>query len=104
MQCSCKLRERVNSKQDECPCAMQSLEGKAEARTWLLPLLRAHVRQAHLAFWGSYFLPMARAFGNMVPKQSNGLAKLQCSALEAQLWACLPGFATYPLDCADAFR
>ena len=80
------------------------MEGKADARTWLLPMLRAHVRQAHLGFWGSHLLPLARSFGHQAATQSNGLAKLQCSAVEGQLWACLPAYVTYPHDGADAFR
>ena len=82
----------------------QGLEGKGEARTWLLPMLRAHVRQSHLGYWGSHLLPLARTLGHRAATQATGLAKLQCAALEGQLWACLPSFATYPRDGADAFR
>ena len=81
----------------------QGLEGKAEARTWLLPMLRSSGRQARLSFWFSHLLPLARSLGSRAAAAS-GMQKLQCSALEAQLWACLPSFATWPHDGADAFR
>ena len=44
--------------------ATQALEGSGEARTWLLPILRAHVRSARLALWGAELLPVARAMGS----------------------------------------
>lgn len=47
-----------------CPPQMQGLEGKAEGHTWLLPLMRLHVRGARLAFWGKELLPIARALAN----------------------------------------
>lgn len=43
---------------------LQGLEGKGEARTWLLPLLRLHVRGARLAYWGSQLMPLARVLAN----------------------------------------
>jgi ribosomal RNA-processing protein 12 len=39
------------------------LAGAGEARTWLLPLLRLHVRGARLAYWGKVLLPQARELG-----------------------------------------
>jgi ribosomal RNA-processing protein 12 len=41
----------------------QGLAGTGEARTWLLPLLRMHVRGAHLGYWGRVLLPQARELG-----------------------------------------
>ena len=67
-------------------------------------MLRSSVRQARLGFWFTHLLPLARALGTRAVTASSGMQKLQCAALEAQLWACLPAFATWPRDGADAFR
>lgn len=83
---------------------MQGLAGTAEPRTWLIPLLKSHVQQAHLQFWFQAILPLARALGEASAKAKAGMVKLQTAALEAQLWGCLPSFAIYPRDQADAFR
>lgn len=41
----------------------EGLAGTGEARTWLLPLLRMHVRGARLGYWGKVLLPLARELG-----------------------------------------
>jgi ribosomal RNA-processing protein 12 len=41
----------------------EGLAGTVEARTWLLPLLRIHVRGARLGYWGKVLLPLARDLG-----------------------------------------
>lgn len=43
---------------------LQGLEGRGEARTWLLPLMRLHVRGARLAVWGQQLMPLARTLAN----------------------------------------
>lgn len=87
---------------------MQALEGKGEARTWLIPLLRQHVQQAHLAYWGSELLPLARALGSRaaLAQQSPGrqVEAQQCRALELQLWNTLQSFCSWALDTSTAFR
>ena len=90
-----------------CVC-MQALEGKGEARTWLIPLLRQHVQGAHLAYWGSELLPLARALGSRaaLAHQSPGrqVEAQQCRALELQLWNTLQSFCSWALDTSTAFR
>ena len=79
----------------------------AEARPWLLPLLRQHVRGASLGFWAAQLLPLARALGKRAAAAgaaSDQLLALQCQSLEGQLWDALPAFADGALDLADAFR
>ena len=44
--------------------SMQALEGRGEARTWLIPLLRQHVSGAHLNFWSQTLLPLASSMGS----------------------------------------
>lgn len=41
----------------------EGLAGTGEARTWLLLLLRMHVRGARLGYWGKVLLPLARELG-----------------------------------------
>ena len=85
----------------------QGLEGRAEARTWLLPMLRQHVSGAELGFWGRTLLPLARRMGGRAAQAraaGRQLEGLQCAALEAQLWASLPAFARWPCDAPQAFR
>lgn len=36
------------------------LEQQTELRLWLLPLLKAHIRNTELGFFTAYFLPLAR--------------------------------------------
>lgn len=81
----------------------QGLEGRGEARTWLLPMLRQHVSNARLGFWGSVLLPLARRMGSVAANPAHPHA-LACRALEAQLWNCLPSFASWPEDTATAFQ
>ncbi len=81
----------------------QGLEGKGEARTWLLPMLRQHVSNTRLGFWGSVLLPLARRMGSTAANPAHPHA-LACRALEAQLWNCLPSFASWPEDTATAFQ
>lgn len=38
----------------------KGLDGTGEARTWMLPLLKEHVREASLEYWGRSMLPLAR--------------------------------------------
>ncbi|KAL3148459.1 hypothetical protein ABBQ38_013906 [Trebouxia sp. C0009 RCD-2024] len=87
---------------------VEALEGKGEARTWLIPLLRQHVQQAHLAYWGSELLPLARALGSRAALAQQSPARQleaqQCRALELQLWNTLQSFCSWALDTSTAFR
>lgn len=93
------------------PLAIQEgLDSGAEARTWLLPLLRTHVRNARLAYWGEAMLPLARDMASRAAKASTRTddrsrreARI-CASLEAQIWATLPSFCNWALDVDTAFR
>jgi len=77
-----------------------------EARTWMLPLLRRHVRGARLAFWASELLPLARFLGARAAAASAAgqrLHALNCHTLERQAWAALPAFCAWPRDAAAAY-
>ena len=44
-----------------------------EARTWMLPLLRRHVRGSEIGFWGRSLLPLARTLAARRYKQKSTL-------------------------------
>ncbi|PRW60392.1 ARM repeat superfamily [Chlorella sorokiniana] len=86
----------------------EGLAGTGEARTWLLPLLRMHVRGARLGYWGKVLLPLARELGARAAAAASNPARAReaqvCGALEAQLWATLPSFCSWAQDTAEAFK
>jgi ribosomal RNA-processing protein 12 len=84
----------------------EGVEGAAEPRTWLLPMLRRHVRGARLSYWGAALLPLARALGTRAAGATaagDKLLALHCHTLEAQIWAALPAFCSWPADGAEAY-
>jgi ribosomal RNA-processing protein 12 len=91
------------------PLALEEgLAGSDEARTWLLPLLRMHVRGARLEYWAAYMLPLAQRMGARAAHASRDAARNReaqiCGALEAQIWATLPSFCSWAEDVAECFR
>lgn len=86
----------------------EGLAGREEGRTWLIPLLRMHVRGAHLGYWLEHLLPLARRMGSRAAAAKQHPAGAReakvCSALEAQLWGALPSFCSWAVDIAEAFQ
>eukprot|EP00951_Prasinocladus_malaysianus_P038214 scaffold417792_cov48-Prasinocladus_malaysianus.AAC.1 len=86
----------------------EGLDGRGEARTWMLPLMRRHVKGARLSFWARELLPLARAMGSQAAAYLKSEAKgsaaraAVCRTLEMQIWHTLPAFANGPLDIAEA--
>lgn len=74
------------------------------SRSWMLLVLKDHLRYANLAFFSSYFLPLATSVrGRMTEAQVS--APIHAKKYENMLdhiWAVLPGFCTEPLDLASA--
>jgi hypothetical protein len=60
----------------------QGLAGSGEARTWLLPLLRLHVRGTRLGYWGKVLLPQARELG------ARAAAAARCVSWLLDGWHC----------------
>lgn len=84
----------------------EGIEGTAEPRTWLLPMLRRHVRGARLGYWTAVLLPLARALGGRsaaAAAAGDKLLALHTHTLEAQVWAALPAFCSWPADAAAAY-
>ena len=67
-------------------------------------MLRQHARGTQLLFWCRALLPLARSMGALAAAGGTSMRAMQCRALEGQLWACLPAFASYPTDMPEAFR
>ncbi|KIZ06209.1 Ribosomal RNA-processing protein 12 [Monoraphidium neglectum] len=69
-------------------------------------MMRRHVRGARLAYWTGALLPLARALGGRsaaAAAAGDKLVALHCHTLEAQLWAALPAFCSWPADAAAAY-
>ncbi|GIL82209.1 hypothetical protein Vretifemale_11129 [Volvox reticuliferus] len=87
----------------------EGLAGTAEPRTWLLPLLRRHVRHAPLGFWFKELLPLAQDLGARAAAFSaaGGTAAatmaLKCRTLELQIWHCLPAFISWATDLPNVY-
>jgi ribosomal RNA-processing protein 12 len=85
----------------------EGLEGTEEARTWLLPLLRTHIRNTHVEYWHKSLLPLARVMASRAAAAGKNPSRQQeahvCSTLESQIWATLPSFCSWAEDIGDAF-
>eukprot|EP00798_Chlamydomonas_sp_ICE-L_P031076 gene31076-6203_t len=86
----------------------ETVEGvpDAEARTWMLPLLRRHIRGAPLAYWSNELQPMARVLAAKAEQASRAhqtqMAQ-NCHMLELQIWHCLPAFVSWSPDLGSAY-
>lgn len=73
-------------------------------RSWLLPILRDNIRNTDLAFFTSYFLPLAEVLHGRAQKQDQGLAIVKTyELLEKQVWSLLPGFCLGATDVQQSF-
>ncbi|XP_058910671.1 RRP12-like protein [Kogia breviceps] len=76
-------------------------------RSWLLPVIRDHVRETRLGFFTAYFLPLATTLKRkaMDLAQAGGTVESKIyDTLQWQIWTLLPGFCTRPTDVATAFK
>ena len=74
------------------------ITGKEESyefpRSWLLPVLRENIQNANLAFFKTYFLPVAMACQARAAKAENENDKIGQKSYEmlvSQIWSLLPG-------------
>ncbi len=84
----------------------EGIDGTAEPRTWLLPMMRRYVRGARLGYWSAALLPLAKALGGRSAAAATAgdkLVALHCHTLEAQIWAALPSFCSWPADAPVAY-
>ncbi|XP_076830227.1 RRP12-like protein [Brachyhypopomus gauderio] len=76
-------------------------------RSWLIPVIRDHVKNTQLAFFSSYFLPLASTLKQKASEFEQSGQKLVTKVyqtLELQIWTLLPGFCTKPTDLSSSFK
>lgn len=85
----------------------EGFAGDDESRTWMIPLLKLHVRGARVEYWLDELLPLAKDLGLRGASarcDANRHREAQiCSALEAQIWATLPAFCSWSEDVGATF-
>uniref|UniRef100_A0A3Q3MIK7 Ribosomal RNA processing 12 homolog n=1 Tax=Labrus bergylta TaxID=56723 RepID=A0A3Q3MIK7_9LABR len=76
-------------------------------RSWLIPVIRDHVKKTHLGFFSSYFLPLASTLKQRAEELEQAGQKLEAKVyqtLQLQIWTMLPGFCTSPVDLLTSFK
>ncbi|XP_059755485.1 RRP12-like protein [Balaenoptera ricei] len=76
-------------------------------RSWLLPVVRDHVRETRLGFFTAYFLPLATTLKRKAMDLAQAGSTVESKiydTLQWQIWTLLPGFCTRPTDVATAFK
>ncbi|XP_018428299.1 PREDICTED: RRP12-like protein isoform X1 [Nanorana parkeri] len=76
-------------------------------RSWLVPVIRDHVKNTELAFFTRYFLPLAAKLKNQAGELAKAGRNLEAKIYETlqwQIWTMLPGFCTKPTDVAVSFK
>ncbi|XP_077437828.1 RRP12-like protein [Vanacampus margaritifer] len=76
-------------------------------RSWLVPVIRDHVKNSHLGFFTSYFLPLASTLKQRSEELEEAGQKLVAKVyqiLQLQIWTMLPGFCTCPVDLVASFK
>uniref|UniRef100_A0A8C9TWU4 Ribosomal RNA processing 12 homolog n=1 Tax=Scleropages formosus TaxID=113540 RepID=A0A8C9TWU4_SCLFO len=76
-------------------------------RSWLIPVIRDNAKHTELAFFTSYFLPLATTLKQRAEELEAAGQKLEAKVyqtLQLQIWTMLPGFCTKPSDLTSSFR
>ncbi|XP_029031381.1 RRP12-like protein [Betta splendens] len=76
-------------------------------RSWLIPVIRDHVKNTSLSFFMSYFLPLASTLRQRAEEFEQAGQKLEAKVyqtLQLQIWTMLPGFCTSPVDLLTSFK
>lgn len=86
----------------------EGLAGSDESRTWMIPLLKIHVRESHIEYWLDELMPLAKKMGlraaGALPDPSRQREAQTCTALESQIWSTLPSFCSWATDVGDNWR
>ncbi|KPP75792.1 hypothetical protein Z043_104935 [Scleropages formosus] len=90
------------------PLQITGIEDDMEfPRSWLIPVIRDNVKHTELAFFTSYFLPLATTLKQRAEELEAAGQKLEAKVyqtLQLQIWTMLPGFCTKPSDLTSSFR
>lgn len=76
-------------------------------RSWLIPVIRDHVKNTQLTYFTSYFLPLALTLkqkAEELEKSGQKLCAKVYQTLQLQIWTMLPGFCTKPTDLISSFK
>lgn len=76
-------------------------------RSWLIPVIRDHVKNTQLGFFTSYFLPLASTLKQRAEELDQAGQKLEAKVyqtLQLQIWTMLPGFCTGCVDIVASFK
>ncbi|KAM7408776.1 hypothetical protein PAMA_002481 [Pampus argenteus] len=76
-------------------------------RSWLVPVIRDHVKNTNLGFFNSYFQPLASTLKQRAEELEESGQKLEAKVyqtLQLQIWTMLPGFCTCPVDLLVSFK
>lgn len=76
-------------------------------RSWLLPVIRDHVRETRLGFFTTYFLPLATTLKSKAMDLAQAGRTVESKiydTLQWQIWTLLPGFCTRPTDVATSSK
>ncbi|XP_069467683.1 RRP12-like protein [Ambystoma mexicanum] len=76
-------------------------------RSWLIPVIRDHVKNTELRFFAVYFLPLAATLRNRATELTEAGRNLESkiyTTLQWQIWTMLPGFCTSPTDVSVSFK
>lgn len=76
-------------------------------RSWLIPVIRDHVKNTQLAYFNSYFFPLANKLKQTADELEQSGQKLMAKVyqtLQMQIWTMLPGFCTKPTDLLASFK
>uniref|UniRef100_A0A1A7YHG6 Ribosomal RNA processing 12 homolog n=1 Tax=Iconisemion striatum TaxID=60296 RepID=A0A1A7YHG6_9TELE len=76
-------------------------------RSWLIPVIRDHVKNTCLGFFTSHFLPLASTLKQRAEELEQTGKKLEAKVyqtLQLQIWTMLPGFCACPVDLLASFK
>lgn len=80
------------------------MESGDEGRAYLLPLLAAHITNAPLKHFTSYFVPLSEKLFDLQTKAEQAKREVEVKIWEAcvdQIWACFKGYCDVCPDLSE---
>ncbi len=83
----------------------EALDGQAEGRTWLIPLLKLHMKGGEVSLWLTDIYPLIKKIESRRAAMEPSARQIgTLYALELQLWSTLPSFTNWAKDIPESFR